>query len=44
MTTKRVLVIEDDADAASVLEAYLRRENYDVAIAGDGRSGLEKAQ
>ncbi|EPA9912516.1 DNA-binding response regulator, partial [Cronobacter sakazakii] len=27
MTTKRVLVIEDDADAASVLEAYLRREN-----------------
>ncbi|EGT4356526.1 response regulator [Cronobacter sakazakii] len=44
MTTKRVLVIEDDADAASVLEAYLRRENYDVAIAGDGRCGLEKAQ
>ncbi|EGT5738493.1 DNA-binding response regulator, partial [Cronobacter dublinensis subsp. dublinensis] len=27
MVTKRVLIIEDDADAASVLEAYLRREN-----------------
>ncbi len=44
MVTKRVLIIEDDADAASVLEAYLRRENYDVAIAADGKSGLEKAQ
>ncbi|NUW60604.1 response regulator transcription factor [Cronobacter muytjensii] len=44
MITKRVLIIEDDADAASVLEAYLRRENYDVAIAADGQSGLEKAQ
>ncbi|ELY6346794.1 DNA-binding response regulator [Cronobacter muytjensii] len=44
MVTKRVLIIEDDADAASVLEAYLRRENYDVAIAADGQSGLEKAQ
>ncbi|EGT5679810.1 DNA-binding response regulator, partial [Cronobacter dublinensis subsp. dublinensis] len=44
MVTKRVLIIEDDADAASVLEAYLRRENYDVAIAADGQSGLDKAQ
>ncbi|EQA3419920.1 response regulator [Cronobacter dublinensis] len=44
MVTKRVLIIEDDADAASVLEAYLRRENYDVEIAADGQSGLDKAQ
>ncbi|HEY0211935.1 response regulator [Acerihabitans sp.] len=41
MQTKRILVIEDDADAADVLEAYLRRENYEVAIAGDGLKGLD---
>ncbi len=44
MLSRRVLVIEDDADAASVLEAYLRRENYAVTIVGDGLSGLEMAQ
>ncbi|MEO3739067.1 response regulator [Kosakonia sp. WA-90] len=44
MLSRRVLVIEDDADAASVLEAYLRRENYEVSIVGDGLSGLEMAQ
>ena len=40
MTLRRVLIIEDDADAAGVLDAYLRRENYAVAISGDGRAGL----
>lgn len=44
MLSRRVLVIEDDADAASVLEAYLRRENYAVTIVSDGLSGLEMAQ
>ncbi|WP_067704742.1 response regulator [Erwinia sp. ErVv1] len=38
---KRVLIIEDDADAAGVLEAYLLRENYQVSIAGNGLAGLE---
>lgn len=44
MQMKRVLIIEDDADAANVLEAYLRRENYNVAIASDGVIGLEMSQ
>lgn len=44
MVAKRVLVIEDDADAAGVLEAYLRRENYEVTLASDGLAGLELAQ
>ncbi|PDO82604.1 response regulator [Kosakonia pseudosacchari] len=44
MISRRVLVIEDDADAAGVLEAYLRRENYEVSLAGDGLTGLEMAQ
>jgi DNA-binding response OmpR family regulator len=43
MLSRRVLIIEDDADAAGVLEAYLRRENYDVVITGDGLSGLDMA-
>jgi len=43
MQTTRVLIIEDDADAADVLDAYLQREGYEVQIAGDGISGLDKA-
>lgn len=30
MQSKNILIIEDDADAAEVLEAYLRRESYTV--------------
>ncbi|WP_210505062.1 response regulator transcription factor, partial [Pantoea ananatis] len=41
MKTKRVLIIEDDADAASVLEAYLKRDGYDVMVASNGMTGLE---
>ncbi len=44
MKSKRVLIIEDDADAAGVLEAYLKREGYTVMIAGDGMTGLDHAQ
>lgn len=44
MNNRRVLVIEDDADAADVLEAYLLREGYAVEIAGDGHSGLERVE
>ncbi|CAM3767212.1 DNA-binding response regulator [Rouxiella silvae] len=44
MQTKRVLIIEDDADAADVLDAYLKREKYEVAIAADGLIGLEMVQ
>ncbi|MCI1034745.1 response regulator [Raoultella terrigena] len=43
MKNKRVLVIEDDADAANVLEAYLKREGYNVSISGDGLAGLDRA-
>lgn len=44
MQSKNVLIIEDDADAAEVLEAYLRRENYTVRIAADGITGLALAE
>ena len=44
MQSKNILIVEDDADAAEVLEAYLRRENYTVRVAADGLSGLEQAE
>lgn len=44
MSRRRILIIEDDADAAGVLDAYLKRENYDVALCGDGLAGLERSR
>ena len=43
MSEKRILIIEDDMDAANVLEAYLRRDKFQVAIAADGLRGIELA-
>ena len=34
-------MVEDDADSASVLEAYLRRDGFQVEIAKDGERGVE---
>ncbi len=42
MQTKKILVIEDDSDAAEVLEAYLLRECFLVNIAADGYQGLRQ--
>jgi len=41
--TSRVLVVEDDLDAAEVVRAYLAREGFEVSVARDGVSGLERA-
>ncbi|PHN61830.1 response regulator transcription factor [Pseudomonas viridiflava] len=41
MTGERILVVEDDADSASILEAYLRRDGFEVALAEDGARALE---
>ena len=37
-----VLVVEDDRNIADLLELYLQKEGYDVAVAADGGQGLEK--
>ena len=37
----RVLVIEDNADAAETLKAFLDMEGHEVSLAHDGCSGLE---
>jgi DNA-binding response OmpR family regulator len=41
VTNKLILIVEDDADSASILEAYLKRDFFDVAIAEDGLKGIE---
>lgn len=37
----RALVIEDDAAIRRLVEKILKRENFEVAMASDGREGLE---
>lgn len=40
----RLLLVEDDADAARLTAKGLRQEGYFVDIAGDGQAGLESAE
>lgn len=40
---KKILIVEDDQDAANVLEAYLKRDHFLTVVAHDGQKGLEMA-
>lgn len=40
---KKVLIVEDDLDAANVLEAYLKKDQFQTMLASDGRRGLDLA-
>ena len=42
-TPARVLVVEDDATVAEVVELYLRRDGFAVEVARNGKVGLERA-
>ena len=44
MTEGKVLVVEDEPMVAEVVERYLRRDGYDVAIVHDGKAALEEFQ
>ncbi|KTT11425.1 response regulator [Pseudomonas rhizoryzae] len=44
MGDKLILIVEDDPDSASVLEAYLLRDGFAVVLAEDGHQGLELFQ
>jgi DNA-binding response OmpR family regulator len=41
---KRILVVEDEASIALALEDDLRREGYQVAVAGDGETASRRAR
>ncbi|MHB9026578.1 MAG: response regulator transcription factor [Armatimonadota bacterium] len=41
---KRILVVEDNAEVAKLLELILRRAEYDIALAADGTEALEVFQ
>ena len=36
METRRILLVEDEAQTRSVVEAYLERDGYWVTAVGDG--------
>jgi len=40
----KILVVEDNADEAQMVKMILEPEGYEVALAADGREGLEKAE
>ena len=39
---KRILIVEDEPDYASIVQGYLEKEGFDVDIAYNGVEGLEK--
>ena len=39
---KKILIIEDDLDIRIMME-YILREDYDLVLCEDGRSGIDKA-
>ncbi len=41
---KRVLVVDDEPDFASIVQTNLRKEGFEVEIAYDGVEGLEKVK
>jgi len=40
----RVLVVDDEAPLADLVASYLRREGFDVTVAGDGERAVELAR
>ena len=44
MATKRVLIIEDEADTRTAIREFLERSGYEAAEAAGGLEGLAQAQ
>jgi DNA-binding response OmpR family regulator len=41
---KRILVVDDNADLRSTIQALLQADGFDVVVAGDGQAALELHQ
>ncbi len=39
---KKILIVEDDPDIRIMME-FILRDDYDLVLCGDGRSGIDKA-
>ena len=44
MPSKRILVVDDDASIRRLVATVLKRENYDVDMAGSGRDALSQIE
>ena len=42
MENPRILIVDDDIDLAKALEVILRSEQYNISIATDKETGMEK--
>lgn len=40
--SKKILIVEDDANIAELLQMYLSREGYEAIVAPDGGAGVER--
>jgi DNA-binding response OmpR family regulator len=43
MAQKKVLIVDDELKVCDILKAYLEKDGYEVIIAVDGKSAVEKA-
>lgn len=43
-TKKKILIIEDDPDIAKTVRLRLKMDNYEVAVAKEGKQGLSMAK
>ena len=44
MNKKRILIVEDELQMVDMVKMRLEANNYEVLVANDGKSGLEKAK
>jgi len=44
MARRKVLVVDDEPKVADLIKAYLEKDGYDVALAVDGRSAVDKTR
>lgn len=44
MARRKILVVDDEPKVCDLIKAYLEKDGYEVILAGDGRSAVEKAR
>ena len=44
MARRKILVVDDEPKVCELIKAYLEKDGYEVILAGDGKSAVEKAR